>query len=142
MTIIKTALNNFLYATIKPTYWASIRNAVLGLTRLLILVIFHWLFHMYSCKYPLEIADNELKIMQPWDFNMPFAMLVERFHECQQFTTNGNNPFTKLQLINKMLHLIIQTGAFSYIGHKWNNLNNVNKTFLNIITHFTNAEIS
>ena len=70
------------------------------------------------------------------------AMLVEWLCECQQFATNGSNPLINAQLINKMLHLIIQMGAFSYDVHKFNNLDHTKKTFPNIITHFTDMEIS
>ena len=62
------------------------------------------------------------------------CMLVKRFSECQQFMMNGNNPFTKAQLINKMLHLIIQMGAFPYDIREWNNLDHMEKSFSNIIT--------
>ena len=70
--------------------------------------------HTYGCIYAQENVDNKLKIIQLWDPYMTFAMLVERKRECQQFATSGNNPFTKPQLIHKMLQLIIQTGAFPH----------------------------
>ena len=133
---------NLLYAIIKPIYWDGIWDTILGLMCVCILAIFHWLFQTYSQIYLQEIDDNKLKIMHPWDPNMLFAMLVERFCKCQQFVMNGNSPFTKAQLINKMLHLIIQMGAFSYDVHKFNNLDHTKKTFPNIITHFTDMEIS
>ena len=103
--------------------------------------IYHWLYCTYGFTYPQEIADNEQKLMQPWDPNTPFAMLVERFWECQQFAINDNNPFTKPQLINKILHLIIQTETFPYDVWEWNNLDNNNEMFPNIIIHFTEAEM-
>ena len=86
MMVIKT--------TIKPMCWAGIWDTVLYLTCFCILTIFHWLFHTYGWIHPQEIADNKLKIMYPWDQNIPFGMLVERFCKYQQFTTNGNNSFT------------------------------------------------
>ena len=69
------------------------------------------------------------------------AMLVEWLCECQQFATNGSNPLINAQLINKMLHLIIQTWAFPCNIWEWSNLNNTKK-FPNIITHLTDVEIS
>ena len=92
MTIIKTGLKNLLYAATKPKYWAGMRDTILGLTCFCILVIFSWIFCMYGCIYPQEVANNKLKIMQLWDPYIPFAMLVERFCECQHFATNSNNP--------------------------------------------------
>ena len=118
-----------------PTYWASIQNTILGLMHFHILAIFHWHFSMYSCICSQEIANNKIKLMQLWDPHMPFTMLVEQFHECQQSMTNGNNAFTVPQQINKMLHLIIQMVAFLYNVCKWNNHDSNEKTFHNIITN-------
>ena len=38
--IIKIALKNLVYAAIKPIYWASIRDTILGLTHFCILATF------------------------------------------------------------------------------------------------------
>ena len=142
MKVIETALKNLSYAAIKPTYWAGIQDTFLGLMHFHVQAIFHLLFQTYGRIYPQEIANNELKKIHPWDPNMPFTMLVKWFCKCQQFITNSNNPFTKAQLINKILHLIIQMGTFPYDFCEWNNLDHTKKPFPNIITHFTDMEIS
>ena len=52
MMFIETTLKNLLYAAIKPKYWVSIRDTILGLMHSCILMIFHWLFHKYGWIYP------------------------------------------------------------------------------------------
>ena len=67
MMVIKTTLKNLLCATVKPTYRVSIQDTILGLTCFCILAILHCHFWLYGWIYPQEIANNELRIMQPWD---------------------------------------------------------------------------
>ena len=122
-------------------YLIGIRHDITGLATVTVRQMFQWLFPTYGRIGIHELEENTTKLKLAWDVNTPFISLVERFRRCQRCADSGCDPFSEHNLLNQMLRLIQNTGAYPIDIREWNRHPEDEKSLHNLIIHFMVAEM-
>lgn len=98
------------------------------------------LFRSYDQITPLNLCMNETKIKMPFNPNNPIENLYKQIKEGQTYAEDGGWPYTDHQLVNIILPLIIDSGAYPLDVWKWIWQPFDQKTYHNLNTHFIKAK--
>eukprot|EP00957_Ditylum_brightwellii_P005044 383569-Ditylum_brightwellii.AAC.1 len=85
------------------------------------------------------ITESESKITQPFNPASPIKDLFEQISDGQDPAIAAGVPYSESQLVTKMFDLIFKTGVHNNACQEWNRLPAADKTFANLLDHFTQA---
>ena len=73
--------------------------------------------------------------------NTPIVSLVDRFRKFQRYKDAVDYAFSEQHLLNQLISLVQNTGAYPINIREWKRRPAVEKYLHNLITHFTAAEL-
>ena len=59
------------------------------------------------------------KFRSDWDPNSPIETLINQFETCQEFATDGNDPYPESTILNNAYNLVYKSGMFFEDCEKW-----------------------
>ena len=147
---LSTAIKNLITATVPQAqeYLIGIRNDITGLANVTIRALFQWMLPTYGRIGIHELEENTTKLKEAWDVNTPIFLLIEIFRRCQQYADAGEDPFSEQNLLNQLLRLVQNTGAYPIDVREWNrrpaaekSLHNLILAILDVVNCFQNTMI-
>ena len=132
-SILKTMLEN----AIEPDYIADIYSETLGFGNRSLIDIFAWLYATYGKISVAQLQQNFERLNTPVPGHLPIAVIFKKIADCQKFATAGNTPFTDEQIVKAAENLVLATGRYHYAYREWVALPDVQKTYQNFRTKFS-----
>ena len=83
---------------------------------------------------------NFLKLLEPWDANIPFQELVQRVQEIKEFANDEGRTIADEDIVNTIYTLVYNTGLFYDYCNKWDDRQRDKKTWANLQAHFQAAQ--
>jgi len=97
------------------------------------------LFTTYGKLSPHNLAQNNINFERDWDPSSPIKLLFDQIDTCQEYATDGNQPYTDAQILNNAYNLVFKSGSFFEDCRRWNARAAADKTYANFKTFFTDA---
>lgn len=86
------------------------------------------------------IVANKATLTEEWGPNRPFVDLVKRKHRVQEFAHNAGRPISDINGMDDLYTVIFLTRVLTEDCKKWDEKLEVDKTWPNFQTHFTEAQ--
>jgi hypothetical protein len=86
------------------------------------------------------LAENEKRLVEPWDGVEQLENVFTHIHECIDFTEAAEQPYTDKQILSKALAIVFNMGLYADDIKEWNKFAGNLKNLATFKTHFLNAQ--
>jgi hypothetical protein len=86
------------------------------------------------------LAENEKRLVEPWDGVEQLENVFTRIHECIDFAEAAEQPYTDKQILSKALAIVFNTGLYADDIKEWNKFGANLKNLATFKTHFLKAQ--
>jgi hypothetical protein len=97
------------------------------------------LLHTYGRILPSEIVRNDACFRKEFDANEPIETLYEQIEDAMQRAADARAPYNENQVLINALNLIQRTKMFRHSCHSWQRHPDIDKTWQNFKTRFSEA---
>jgi hypothetical protein len=133
-------LKKLLLAAVPDKYIRSLKSKLSGYTNVSILAILDHLDAKFSKISDAALRDNHADLERTWSTADSIDTVWDHIEQCRDFATAGENPISDKTVIAAALMVIENTGQFSHDIHDWNKKPAADKTYDNLVLHFTEAD--
>ena len=124
---VNAALRKQILEAVEEIYLRSIRQPHIGYSNTPARAMLTFLFKQYGKITPQALALNNKKFEKDWDPTPPIELLINQIDSCQEFATDGGQPYSTEQIINNAYNLVFKSGLFFEDCRRWNALPAVKK---------------
>eukprot|EP00978_Attheya_sp_CCMP212_P009054 scaffold21347_cov54-Attheya_sp.AAC.4 len=97
------------------------------------------LYTTYGNIDEVDIEDNQVAIMKPYDPEKPLATLTSQLEDGRAFAHIGLQPLSKNMMATKGITLLLSTAVFNEDTKQWRRKPEAEKTWTVFKTHFQRA---
>jgi hypothetical protein len=99
-----------------------------------------YLFAEYGDIDDNALAENEKRLVEPWDGVKQLENVFTRIHECIDFAEAAEQPCTDKQILSKALAIVFHTGLYADDIKEWTKFGANLKNLATFKTHFLKAQ--
>ena len=130
----------FIQDGLDDMYLKGITDRNVGLAHVTIRDVLSFLFQNYGNITQYDIEENDKKLKEKWDANMPIEMLFDQIEDAQDFASAAGQPYSNNQLLTTAYNLVYATGLFFDDCKAWNRLPANQKTMDHFKMTFQQAQ--
>jgi hypothetical protein len=113
------ALKTQIIDSIADTYIGELRNRYTGYMAVTPRDLIDHLLERYGRITASDIANCRTKMEAPMDPTQPIDVYFQNIDDCIQFATDGQVPFTALQIVQTAYHAISKSGLYNDACKEW-----------------------
>ena len=117
--LLQNALKKMLIAAVEPIYLKAISQAHVGLGNRTLWQLLDHLYKTYAKITDTDLKNNDRKMNEPYDPNMPFEFLIEQIQNAIDFAAHTGTPYTQNQIQATAYNLVFNTGMFTNNLRDW-----------------------
>ena len=136
---VNAALRKQILEAVDEVYLKPLRQPHIGYSNRPARDMLQHLFTTYGKISPHNLAQNNINFERDWDPSSPIELLFDQIDTCQEYATDGNQPYTDAQILNNAYNLVFKSGSFFEDCRRWNARAAADKTYANFKTFFTDA---
>ena len=133
------ALKQLLLSAVDDMFIKALKHPISGYSNVTTKQLLNHLYDRYGQLTPQDLKDNDDYLHQPYDATSPIENLFEQIETAQDIAMTAGAPYNDIQILNAAYNLAFNTNAFPNTCREWRRLPQVNKTWLNFKTMFTEA---
>jgi hypothetical protein len=113
------ALKTHIIDAVADTYISELRNRYTGYIEVAPRDLINYLLERYSRIAASDITNCRARMEAPMDPTQPIDAYFQTIDDCVQFATDGQVPFTVLQIVRTTYHAISNSGLYNYACKEW-----------------------
>jgi hypothetical protein len=134
------ALRKQLISAIEEPFIRHLKDPNTAYNSIALETMLAYLFAEYGDIDDNALAENEKRLVEPWDGVEQLENIFTRMHECIDFAEAAEQPYTDKQILSKALALIFNTGLYADDIKEWNRMPINQKNLATFKTHFLKAQ--
>ena len=136
---VGNALKKQLLAAVDDIYLCSLKMPYIGYGNVTVLQLLTHLYVTYAKISPGDLEENEKRMKTAYDPNLPIEYLFKQIEDAVAYADHGQAPISPVQITNRAITLIINTGLFVDDCKEWKRLHARDKTWLAFKVKFAEA---
>jgi len=140
--LMQDALKKQIQETVDNIYLEAIREQYSNFANLTAWDMINHLFTNYAIITPLELQQNNIDIVKPWDPTTPFATAVKQISDCQNKARTAGQPYSDQQIMTYAYNLVFSTNLYFNHLERWNARAVADKTYDHFKTFIAAAQLS
>ena len=138
-TMTDKALKQQLLSSINDIYIKALKHPISAYSKVTTKEILAHLYDRYGQLTPQDLKTNDDNMNKAYDPNTPIENLFEQIEQAVDIASTAEAPYNATQIVNVAYTLIFNTNAFPETCREWRRLPQVEKTWNNFKTIFTEA---
>ena len=98
---------------VEPVFLYPLVDQLTGLGQVSALTMLHHLFSRYRAINKINLKENSVKMMGPYDPAEPLARIIEQLEKGREFSRAGGQTISDAMMMSKGITLLAQTGIFN-----------------------------
>ena len=135
--LLQNALKNMLIAAVNPIYLKAISQPYVGLGNKTVWDLLEHLYTTYAKITPADLKNNDKRMNEAYDPNMPFKFLIEQIQSAVDYAAHAGNPYTPKKIQGTAYDLVFSTGMFNNDLRNWRRKPEADQTWSNFKTFMT-----
>ena len=136
---VGNALKKQLLAAVDDIYLCTLKMPYIGYGNVTVLELLTHLYSTYAKISPGDLEANEKRMKAAYDPNLPIEFLFKQIEDAVAYADHGQAPISQVQVTNRAINLIINTGLFADDCKEWKRLPAESKTWLAFKVKFAEA---
>eukprot|EP00978_Attheya_sp_CCMP212_P008919 scaffold21039_cov30-Attheya_sp.AAC.2 len=133
------ALKKQTEATVEEDFLSTLRHKLTGFNQVTALQMVMHLYSTYGDIDKVDIEDNLVTMMKPYDPETPLATLTSQLEDGRAFAHIGLQPISENMMVTKGITLLSNTTVFNEDIKQWRRKPATEKTWEIFKTHFQRA---
>ena len=118
-TAVDRVLKNHIVTAVEPVFLSLLVDQLTGFGQLSALTILKHIFYSYRDIDEIDLEENLVKMMGPYDPAEPIARLIEQLEKGREFTSAGVQTISDAIMMSKVITLLAQTVIFNDDIREW-----------------------
>jgi len=136
---VGNALKKQLLAAVNDIYLCTLKMPYIGYGNVTVLQLLTHLYSTYAKISPGDLEANDKRMKAAYDPNLPIEFLFKQIEDAVAYADHGQAPISKVQVTNRAINLITNTGLFTDECKEWKRLSADSKTWLAFKVKFAEA---
>ena len=111
--VIMQALRKQIVDTVEENFIMSLRNMYTRYSSVHPKDLLAYLFETYGKITPEDVIANEKKLIEDWDGNEAFEVIIERVNNCIDFANEAGRDYTDKQIMDRVFVIVANTGLYA-----------------------------
>ena len=116
------ALRTQIVDTVEEKFIISLRNKYTRYSSVHPKDLLAYLFETYGKITPEDVIANEKKLIEDWDGNEAFEVIIERVNNCIDFANEAGSDYTDKQIMDRVFVIVANMGLYADDLKIWKNV--------------------
>ena len=103
----------------EPVLLSPLVDQLTGFGKVSALTMLHHIFSSYRAINKIDLEENTIKMMGPYDPAEPLAQIIEQLEKGRKFAGAGGQKISNAMMMSKGITLLAQTGIFDDDIREW-----------------------
>ena len=136
MKVVNISLKKQISDAIEDSFLVGATFGTLGFGARTALDVMTRLFLDFGNLTPIDIDNNDKRMKQEYNANIPIEVLFKQIDDAQKFAVAGRSPYTINQLIQCGIIHILRTQVYTDAYREWIAMPHVQHTWVHFKYHF------
>ena len=118
-TAVDGALKYHIVAAVEPVLLCPMVDQLTGFVQVSALIMMQHLFSSYEAIDNIDLEENAVKIMGPYNPAEPLARIIEQLEKWREFARAGGQKISGAMMMSKGIALLAQKVIFNYDLREW-----------------------
>ena len=106
-------MKNHVFTVVEPVILSPLVDQLTGFGQVTALTIEQNFFSSYGAIDNIDLEENTVKVMGPYNPSKPLFQLIEKLEKGREFAQAGGYTISNANIMSKDITLLTQTGVFN-----------------------------